>query len=131
MAFIRQKVSRGRAAFYVVESVRVDGKPRQKVLAYLGPCDTIEGAIAHWESELAAYRQAAAKQAARAADALAKVHPAWIERNGGVVPDGRQRGIKYRNNVCAQYWWARRRAERYAYLAEQTEKRLALLRSLL
>ena len=41
--FIRRK----RNYYYLVESVRVDGKPRQKVLAYLGRHPTLAEAREH------------------------------------------------------------------------------------
>jgi hypothetical protein len=57
MAFIREKTSRGRKYFYLVESRRIGGKVRQKTLAYLGPADdidaTLDSAIAFAEREAA------------------------------------------------------------------------------
>jgi transposase len=39
MATFQKKVSHGQTYWYIVESVRVNGKPRPKVLAYLGKAD--------------------------------------------------------------------------------------------
>jgi len=44
MAFIRKKTINGKTYHYLVESRRVDGKPRQRVIAYLGEWDTVEDA---------------------------------------------------------------------------------------
>ena len=35
--FVRTKSVRDRNYYYLVESVRIGGTPRQKVIAYLGP----------------------------------------------------------------------------------------------
>jgi len=48
MAFVRRKVVRGVARHYLVESRREHGQVRQKVLAYLGPCRTVEEALEFW-----------------------------------------------------------------------------------
>ena len=60
MSFIRSKT---RATMWgnrwtkysIVENVRDGEKVRQKVLLYLGPCDTVEGAIAHFREQAAHY----------------------------------------------------------------------------
>ena len=39
MASIQSKMSRGNKYWYIVESRRVEGKPRPIVLAYLGKAD--------------------------------------------------------------------------------------------
>lgn len=41
MASLQQKISRGQKYWYIVESRRVNGKPRPVVLAYLGKADTL------------------------------------------------------------------------------------------
>ena len=41
MAFLAHRVSRGKKYWSVVESRRVDGKPRQVILEYLGTADTL------------------------------------------------------------------------------------------
>lgn len=45
MAFIRTKQKKESVYYYVVENVRESGKVRQKVIAYLGKCSTIDDAI--------------------------------------------------------------------------------------
>jgi hypothetical protein len=42
--FIRKKTVAGKTYHYLVKSVRVDGKVKQQVLAYLGTHDTVESA---------------------------------------------------------------------------------------
>jgi hypothetical protein len=44
MAFVRKKTINGQTYHYLVESRRVDGKPRQRVIAYLGPYPDLEEA---------------------------------------------------------------------------------------
>src|SRR6266487_3521331 len=55
MAFIRSKGKRGwrgdLTSHYLVESRRVNGKVRQKVLLYLGPCDSIKSALMHFRQQ--------------------------------------------------------------------------------
>ncbi len=43
--FIRSKEVRGRTYHYLVESQRVNGVPRQRVIAYLGHYKTVEEAV--------------------------------------------------------------------------------------
>ena len=52
MAFIRGKRKKDSVYYYIVESKRVDGKVRQKVLAYLGQCPTVDEAIEYWTGRL-------------------------------------------------------------------------------
>jgi hypothetical protein len=134
MAFIRRKVSRGRAAFYLVENHREGGKVRQRVLAYLGPCDTLEGAIAHWEGEAAMLRKSSTRAAESSREMWSRVHPGLIRNNGGEVPfrkpqQGGQRTWGYQQ--CRWYWEAIEAQERYMRLAEAAERKVSLLRSLL
>jgi hypothetical protein len=42
--FIRKKTIKGQTYHYLCKSVRVNGKVRQKVLAYLGTHDNVEDA---------------------------------------------------------------------------------------
>lgn len=53
MAFIRQKQTRrGTPVYYVVENRRVDGRVRQRVVAYLGRETTLGDAIAAMEKRI-------------------------------------------------------------------------------
>lgn len=71
MSFIRTKFIHGAHRAYLVESRRVRGKVRQKVLAYLGrvdpACATIEGVITECEREIAALREEKKRLAAEMA----------------------------------------------------------------
>ena len=60
MAFVRKKVTKGLTYYYLVECRWVDGKPRQKVICYLGRYATVRGAYAHWvrEAKNSKYRAA-------------------------------------------------------------------------
>jgi len=53
MMFIRQKIIGNKPRFYLVENHREGEKVRQKVLAYLGSHNSIEGAIAQQKRWLA------------------------------------------------------------------------------
>jgi|HubBroStandDraft_5_1064220.scaffolds.fasta_scaffold433473_2 hypothetical protein len=61
MAFIRKKTIKGETYHYLVKSVRVKGKPVQKVLAYLGKFDNVEdayvSATGKRRAKLAKYRK--------------------------------------------------------------------------
>lgn len=48
MAYVRRKQVKGRSYYQVVESYRDGGKPRQRVIAHLGPWPSIEEAIDGW-----------------------------------------------------------------------------------
>jgi hypothetical protein len=54
MPFIRSKNIKGHAYYYLCESMWVDGKPRQKIIAYLGKFSTVDAALAHWREQLKA-----------------------------------------------------------------------------
>jgi hypothetical protein len=51
MAFVRKKTVRGQQYHYLCESRWEDGKPRQKVVAYLGEYATVKAALSHWKRE--------------------------------------------------------------------------------
>ena len=65
MPFIRTKIIKGIEYHYLVESVRVDGKPRQRVLAYLGEHSTVKAAHRYWQKQVNAGQDAAARKHAR------------------------------------------------------------------
>ena len=48
MSFVRKKTMKGQTYFYLVECLWEDGKPRQRVIAYLGRYATVRGAHAHF-----------------------------------------------------------------------------------
>ena len=51
MSFVRKKVRKGQIYHYLCECLWEDGKPRQKVICYLGRYATVRGAHAHWMRE--------------------------------------------------------------------------------
>jgi hypothetical protein len=65
MPFVRKKVNKGRTYHYLVECLWKDGKPRQKVICYLGRFATVRGAHAHWIREAAKSKDKAAQRHAK------------------------------------------------------------------
>ena len=63
MAFVRKKIVKGIEYHYLVESHWIDGKPRQRVICYLGRYATVNAAYKYWqkESKLAGRKTQAAK----------------------------------------------------------------------
>jgi hypothetical protein len=55
-AYIRRKRSRGSDYYQLVESHRVEGKPRQKVLVHLGSHPTVDDALREWPKEIRGLR---------------------------------------------------------------------------
>ena len=51
-AFIRKKRSRSGEYHQLVESLRVEGEPRQRVLVHLGRHSTVDGALREWPKEI-------------------------------------------------------------------------------
>jgi hypothetical protein len=62
MPFIRTKLVKGIAYYYLVESYREDGKVRQRVLAYLGKHSTVNAALAYWRKQVRSATHSADKQ---------------------------------------------------------------------
>ena len=48
MPFVRKKVQKGQTYHYLCECRWIDGKPRQRVVCYLGRYATVRGAHAYW-----------------------------------------------------------------------------------
>ena len=57
LAFVRIKRIDGREYYQLVESRRVDGKPRQKVLLHLGHHPTVDEALKRWPREVGGLRR--------------------------------------------------------------------------
>jgi hypothetical protein len=57
LAFVRIKKVDGREYYQLVESRRVDGKPRQKVLMHLGHHPTVDEALKRWPREVGGLRR--------------------------------------------------------------------------
>ena len=66
MAYVRIKRVAGGEYYQLVESRRVDGKPRQKVLIHLGKYPTADEAIKAWPREVGRLRRSGYNDAANA-----------------------------------------------------------------
>lgn len=73
MPFIRTKIVKGQTYYYLVEGVRVDGKVRQRVIAYLGEFETVRSALAYWTAQVKGAEDAAGRKHAR--EMVAKLKP--------------------------------------------------------
>ena len=62
MAYVRIKRMGDREYYQVVESRRVEGKPRQKVLLHLGRHPTVDEALRGWPKEIRSLRDRAVKE---------------------------------------------------------------------
>ncbi len=51
-AFVRKTRSRGGEYYQLVESHRVEGKPRQRMLVHLGRHPTVDDALREWPKEI-------------------------------------------------------------------------------
>ena len=61
MAYVRIKRVGGREYYQLVESRRVEGKPRQKVLVHLGSHPSVDEALKEWPKDIRRLRRAASK----------------------------------------------------------------------
>ena len=66
LAFVRIKRVDGWEYYQLVESRRVDGKPRQKVLVHLGQYQTVDEALKRWPREVGRRRRAGHEETADA-----------------------------------------------------------------
>ena len=66
MAFVRRKRVDGGEYYQLVESRRVDGRPRQKVLVHLGHLPTVDDALKRWPREVGRLRREGQEEAADA-----------------------------------------------------------------
>jgi hypothetical protein len=127
LAFIRRKGSHGRFGFYLVQNRRVEGKVRQKMLAYVGPCDafdfscdTIEGGIAYWER-----KEADCQKQANNYDAQIRELETQC---GGPLPRPHRWGRTPRNTLAWKYWLAVRKTKQLRGRISRIQRRLTLLR---
>ena len=51
MSYVRRKWIDGIEYFYLVEGKKIDGKVKQRVIAYLGKHETVGAAYLHWVRE--------------------------------------------------------------------------------
>jgi hypothetical protein len=66
LAFVRIKRVDRKEYYQLVESRRVDGKPRQKVLMHLGNHATVDEALRRWPREVGGLRRSGKDDAADA-----------------------------------------------------------------
>ncbi len=86
MAYVRKKrAARGTDYYQLVESRRVDGKPRQRVLMHLGRNATVEQALKWWPKDIGLLKRRGYKEAAcELAEKLGRLRT--FDKTG-VVPD--------------------------------------------
>ncbi len=65
MPFVRAKQVKGCTYYYLCESYWADGRPHQRVIAYLGQYRTVKAALAHWQKQVRTGGDAAARKHAR------------------------------------------------------------------
>src|SRR5215218_3725548 len=61
-AYVRKKKVKGREYYQLVQSRRVNGNPRQRVLLHLGRHQTVDAALKEWPSEIRRLRRLADKK---------------------------------------------------------------------
>jgi hypothetical protein len=61
MAYVRKKKVKGHEYYQLVESHRVDGKPRQRVLMHLSKEPTVDAALENWPKDIKYLRRQAKK----------------------------------------------------------------------
>lgn len=128
MAFIRRKTINGKDKFYLVESKRIDGKVRQKVLAYLGESDTVESAIAEVEDQIVRRRGYLQRSLENAQICKERMLPAWLV--DGEVPPRKRGGLQRASFLIGKYWTNKEFAEMHERKIAKCETRLNKLRGL-
>jgi predicted RNase H-like nuclease (RuvC/YqgF family) len=84
MAYVRKKKVKRGEYYQLVESRRVDGRPRQKVLMHLGEYPTVDAALDGWRREIKKLRDRARKDSALYEDLAKKIgNERWIEETIG------------------------------------------------
>jgi hypothetical protein len=73
VSFIRKKLRNGIEYHYLVESIRVGDKVRQRVLVYLGKFKTAAAAHRYWKKQAETATDAAGKKKAR--EMVSKLEP--------------------------------------------------------
>lgn len=68
MAYVRTKRVKGREYYQLVESRRVEGEPRQRVLVHLGHHRSVDEALEAWPREIRRLRRLATRQRKSAAE---------------------------------------------------------------
>ncbi len=115
--YVRHKTSPGRADYFqVVESRRVNGKPRQRVLVHLGQYSTVEEALKAWPREIQKLRRLGnERKAADIKSRLERLQQLFPERVGAssktrwrISKDLKNsEGLRWVSEELATYDWSR------------------------
>ncbi len=109
--FVRTKQQGGRTYHYLVTTVRSGSRVRQKTIAYLGEHADIGAALNALPVQISNLREKAHVCAAKADALRERMHPLWIERNGGDVPRPKRTGLSTSNKLFGWYWYYHEQAE--------------------
>jgi len=74
MTYVRKKKVEGQTYYQLVESKRVKGKPRQRVIMHLSQEPTVDAALENWPKEIKDLR----RQAKKDSDHYEK-QPEWVK----------------------------------------------------
>jgi len=128
MAFVRRKNINGKDKYYLVESRREGDKVRQKVLAYLGEYDTVDGAITGLKNEIERHQYWLTRSTHKATEIKSMLNQYWIEKNGGEIPRPKKGMSYWASKPFRMYWAWIDIGESQAKWIEQKQNRLHLLR---
>ena len=128
--YVRAKRQGGRTYHYLVTSERRGGRVCQKTVAYLGAYPSLAAALERLPGRIEHYRALALRCSQKADAAKTRCHPAWLERNGGEVPNERRRGVRLRDDPTKQYWTFTEMATAFEQRSRGLSARLAKLRAL-
>jgi len=99
-AFVRRTRSRGGEYYQLVESHRVEGKPRQKVLIHLGRHPTVDDALREWPKEIERLRHFARESRALGAFSRESGFPdAWARDNTQRAASAEKRAGELEENL--------------------------------
>src|SRR5215217_41175 len=99
-AFVRRTRSRGGEYYQLVESHRVEGKPRQRVLIHLGRYPTVDDALREWPKEIERLRHFARES--RVLGAFSResgFSEAWVRENTGRATSAEKRADELEENL--------------------------------
>jgi hypothetical protein len=99
-AFVRKKKSRGGEYHQLVESHRVEGKPRQRVLVHLGRHPSVDDALHEWPKEIERLRYYAREVRALETFSRESGFPdAWARENMRRVASAEKRADELEENL--------------------------------
>jgi cob(I)alamin adenosyltransferase len=85
--------------YQVVESRRVDGNPRQKVLVHLGNHETVEAALREWPREIETLRRFAGRGAEDSASWNFETFRSWSRETERRAESARRRADDLESNL--------------------------------